>query len=165
MENNTIQINNFELLGRVLDGKATSKERKTVLFNMSDAIFKMQTLKNMGFRISLDDFGTGYSSLSYLQILPLDTLKIDKSFVNDITSKNGKQASITNSIIMMVKNMGLETIAEGVEQNEQFELLKKFNCNIIQGFLMGKPMAQDRCEAFLRGDPKALLNMNSADCD
>lgn len=133
--------------------------------NMSDAIFKMQTLKNMGFRISLDDFGTGYSSLSYLQILPLDTLKIDKSFVNDITSKNGKQASITNSIIMMVKNMGLETIAEGVEQNEQFELLKKFNCNIIQGFLMGKPMAQDRCEAYLGGDPKALLNMNSADCD
>lgn len=133
--------------------------------NMDDAIYKMKTLKNMGFRISLDDFGTGYSSLSYLQILPLDTLKIDKSFVNDITSEDGKQATITNSIITMVKNMGLDTIAEGVEQDEQFALLKKFNCNIIQGFLMGKPMSNQRCEAYLSGDTSALLNMTSKDCD
>lgn len=130
--------------------------------NMEDAISKLKQLKDIGFRISLDDFGTGYSSLSYLQMLPLDTLKIDKSFINDITSKNGIQANITNSIITMVSNMGLDTIAEGVEQTDQFDLLKKFNCNIIQGFLLGKPMSQERCEAYLSGNKEALLDMSSS---
>ena len=129
--------------------------------NMDDAVSKLKMLKDMGFRVSLDDFGTGYSSLSYLQMLPLDTLKIDKSFINDITSKNGIQANITNSIISMVSNMGLTTIAEGVEQNSQLELLKKFNCNIIQGFLLGKPMSQERCEEYISGNKSALLNLAS----
>lgn len=133
--------------------------------NMDDAISKLKELKQMGFRISLDDFGTGYSSLSYLQMLPLDTLKIDKSFINDITSKNGIQANITNSIITMVSNMGLDTIAEGVEQDEQYDLLKKFNCNIIQGFLMGKPMSQERCEDYLSGNKKAILTMATDEND
>ena len=115
----------------------------------------------MGFKISLDDFGTGYSSLSYLQLLPLDTLKIDKSFINDLTSKDGIQANITNSIIMMVSNMGLDTIAEGVEHYDQYDLLKKFNCHIIQGFLWGKPMSQARCEAYLSGDASALLSLQN----
>lgn len=129
--------------------------------NMDDAIAKMRELKKMGFKISLDDFGTGYSSLSYLQLLPLDTLKIDKSFINDLTSKDGIQANITNSIIMMVSNMGLDTIAEGVEHYDQYDLLKKFNCHIIQGFLWGKPMSQTRCEAYLSGDASALLSLQN----
>lgn len=129
--------------------------------NMDDAIAKMRELKKMGFKISLDDFGTGYSSLSYLQLLPLDTLKIDKSFINDLTSKDGIQANITNSIIMMVSNMGLDTIAEGVEHYDQYDLLKKFNCHIIQGFLWGKPMSQARCEAYLFGDASALLSLQN----
>lgn len=129
--------------------------------NMDDAISKMRQLKKMGFKISLDDFGTGYSSLSYLQMLPLDTLKIDKSFVNDITAQNGVQANITNSIIMMVSKMGLDTIAEGVEQDEQYDLLKKFNCHIIQGFLCGKPMSQETCEAYLGGDSSALVSLQN----
>ncbi len=133
--------------------------------NMDDAVSKLKMLKDIGFRVSLDDFGTGYSSLSYLQMLPLDTLKIDKSFINDITSKNGIQANITNSIISMVSNMGLTTIAEGVEQNSQLELLKRFNCNIIQGFLLGKPMTQERCEKYISGNKSALLNMASADVE
>lgn len=133
--------------------------------NMDDAVSKLKMLKDIGFRVSLDDFGTGYSSLSYLQMLPLDTLKIDKSFINDITSKNGIQANITNSIISMVSNMGLTTIAEGVEQNSQFELLKRFNCNIIQGFLLGKPMTQERCEEYISGNKSALLNMASTDVE
>lgn len=130
--------------------------------NMDDAVSKLKMLKDMGFRISLDDFGTGYSSLSYLQILPLDTLKIDKSFINDITSKNGIQANITNSIISMVSSMGLTTIAEGVEQNSQLDLLRKFNCSIIQGYLLGKPMSQERCEEYIAGNKAALLNMETS---
>ena len=129
--------------------------------SMEDAISKMKTLKDMGFKISLDDFGTGYSSLSYLQMLPLDTLKIDKSFINDITSKDGIQANITNSIIMMVSQMGLDTIAEGVEHDEQYELLKKFNCHIIQGFLCGKPMTEERCSAYLSGNQAALISLQN----
>ena len=133
--------------------------------SMEDAISKMKTLKEMGFKISLDDFGTGYSSLSYLQMLPLDTLKIDKSFINDITSKDGIQANITNSIIMMVSQMGLDTIAEGVEHDEQYELLKKFNCHIIQGFLCGKPMTEERCSAYLSGNHAALISLQNPEQD
>ena len=127
--------------------------------NMNDAITKMNTLKEMGFRISLDDFGTGYSSLSYLQMLPLNTLKIDKSFINGITMSDGIQANITNSIIAMVSKMGLETIAEGVEKPEQLQILKDFNCHIVQGFLRGKPMSVDSCQRYLAGDKSALINL------
>ncbi len=129
--------------------------------NMNDAISKMKLLKDMGFKISLDDFGTGYSSLSYLQMLPLDTLKIDKSFINDITGKDGIQATITNSIISMVTQMGLDTIAEGVEKIDQYDLLKKFNCHIIQGFLKGMPMDRSTCEQYLAGNHNALLSLEN----
>jgi len=125
--------------------------------NMGDAIEKLRQIKDMGIRVSLDDFGTGYSSLSYLQMLPLNTLKIDKAFINDITSIDGVQATITRSIIDMVEKMGLETIAEGVESKEQLELLNKFNCNFVQGFLRGKPMPYNLCDAYLAGDVNALL--------
>ena len=125
--------------------------------NMGDAIEKLRKIKELGCRVSLDDFGTGYSSLSYLQMLPLNTLKIDKAFINDITSKDGVQATITRSIIDMVEKMGLETIAEGVENPEQLDLLNKFNCNFVQGFLRGKPMPYQLCDAYLAGDVNALL--------
>lgn len=125
--------------------------------NMGDAIEKLRQIKDMGLRVSLDDFGTGYSSLSYLQMLPLNTLKIDKAFINDITSSDGVQATITRSIIDMVEKMGLETIAEGVENQEQLDLLHRFNCNFVQGFLRGKPMPYSLCDAYLAGDVNAIL--------
>lgn len=125
--------------------------------NMDDTVSKLKQIKDMGIRVSLDDFGTGYSSLSYLQMLPLNTLKIDKSFIRNITAKDGIQANITNSIINMVSKMGLDTIAEGVEKNDQLEILKKFDCHIIQGYLRGKPMPEYTCNAYLAGDNSALL--------
>ncbi len=128
-----------------------------MIHNMNDTIEKLKEIKRKGLRVSLDDFGTGYSSLSYLQMLPLNTLKIDKSFINNITSADGIQANITSSIITMVEKMGLETIAEGVEHPEQLDLLNKFNCNIVQGFLRGKPMPFNSCDAYLAGDKNALL--------
>ena len=128
-----------------------------MIHNMNDTIEKLNEIKRKGLRVSLDDFGTGYSSLSYLQMLPLNTLKIDKSFINNITSADGVQANITSSIITMVEKMGLETIAEGVEHPEQLDLLNKFNCNIVQGFLRGKPMPFNSCDAYLAGDKNALL--------
>ena len=129
--------------------------------NMNEAIEELNSLKNIGLRISLDDFGTGYSSLSYLQVLPLNTLKIDKSFITGITEKNGIQANITNSIITMVTKMGLQTIAEGVEKNEQLQILKEFNCHIVQGFLRGKPMPVQNCAAYLGGKKSALISLET----
>jgi len=127
--------------------------------DVNKTVDKLNRIRELGIRVSLDDFGTGYSSLSYLQMLPLNTLKIDKAFINDITAKDGIQANITSSIITMVENMGLETIAEGVEHPEQLELLNKFNCNIVQGFLRGKPMPFHLCDSYLQGDKEALLKL------
>ena len=90
----------------------------------------------------MDDFGTGYSSLSYLKGLPIDTLKIDKSFIDTVIQDESTQV-ITESIISMVKKLGYETVAEGVETEEQYEYLKKIDCDNIQGFLLGKPMPEE----------------------
>ncbi len=131
-----------------------------ILINDVDsAIKKLTEIKNMGVGISLDDFGTGYSSLRYLQILPLTTLKIDKSFIANIASKTGTETHITESIVSMVSKMGLDTIAEGVETEEQLDILKQINCRNIQGFLKGKPMPKDLCEKLLSGDISAVLSL------
>ncbi|MBP3476645.1 MAG: bifunctional diguanylate cyclase/phosphodiesterase [Lachnospiraceae bacterium] len=109
---------------------------------------KLAVLRDIGIKISLDDFGTGYSSLSYLKGLPIDTLKIDKSFIDTvITDENTK--IITESIIYMVKKLGFETIAEGVETEEQFRYLNEISCDIIQGFYLGKPMPSEDIEELL----------------
>ncbi len=99
----------------------------------------LKDIKFKGYRISLDDFGTGYSSLSYLKDVPINTLKIDKTFVDSVV-KDESTNIITKAVIDMVKKLGLETIAEGVETKEQYEHLQKMNCDNIQGFLLGKPM-------------------------
>ncbi len=109
---------------------------------------KLLALKEYGFKISLDDFGTGYSSLSYLKGLPIDTLKIDKSFIDTVISDNNTKI-ITESIIYMVKRLGYETVAEGVETKEQFEYLKSIECDSIQGYFLGRPMPPDQVEMLL----------------
>lgn len=109
---------------------------------------KLLALKEYGFKISLDDFGTGYSSLSYLKGLPIDTLKIDKSFIDTVISDNNTKI-ITESIIYMVKRLGYETVAEGVETKEQFEYLKSIECDSIQGYFLGRLMPPDQVEMLL----------------
>ncbi len=111
---------------------------------------KLEALKNIGIKISLDDFGTGYSSLSYLKGLPIDTLKIDKSFIDTVISDENTRI-ITESIIYMGKKLGYETIAEGVETEEQYRYLQEVNCDNIQGFLLGRPMAAEKIEELLAG--------------
>lgn len=117
--------------------------------NVEDTISKLNKIREQGIGLSLDDFGTGYSSLRYLQLLPLTTLKIDKSFVSNIAAKDGFEANLTESIISLVSKMGLNTIAEGVENEEQLKMIQKFNCRTIQGFLLGKPMPKEQCEKLL----------------
>ena len=109
---------------------------------------KLYILRDYGIRISLDDFGTGYSSLSYLKGLPIDTLKIDKSFIDTLINDENTRI-ITESIVYMVKKLGFETVAEGVETAEQYDYLKSIDCDCIQGYLLGKPMAAEDIEQLL----------------
>lgn len=116
--------------------------------DFEQVVAKLHTLKEYGIKISLDDFGTGYSSLSYLKGLPIDTLKIDKSFIDTVIQDESTQV-ITESIVSMVKKLGYETVAEGVETEEQYEYLKKIDCDNIQGFLLGRPMPAEDLENLL----------------
>lgn len=116
--------------------------------NYRNIIGKLNLLRDYGIRISMDDFGTGYSSLSYLKSLPIDTLKIDKSFVDTILSDETSNI-IMESIMHMVKRLGLETVAEGVENEAQLDYLREINCDCIQGFLLGKPQPGEDIKQFL----------------
>ncbi len=109
---------------------------------------KLLELRELGIKISLDDFGTGYSSLSYLKGLPIDTLKIDKSFIDTVVTDENSRI-ITETIIYMVKKLGLETIAEGVETKEQYDYLKNIECDNIQGYYLGKPMPSEGIEKLI----------------
>ena len=120
-----------------------------VLENVEDTIAKMRELKLLGVSFSMDDFGTGYSSLQYLKRLPLDQIKIDQSFVRDITS-DPNDAAIVQTIIAMTEALGLNVIAEeGVETDEQFEFLDLRGCHAFQGYLFGKPVPLAQFEAVL----------------
>lgn len=111
---------------------------------------KLHVLKEYGIKISLDDFGTGFSSLSYLKGLPIDTLKIDKSFIDTVICDDSTRV-ITESIVSMVKKLGCETVAEGVETEEQYEYLKDIDCDNIQGFFLGRPMPAAEIEKIIAG--------------
>lgn len=122
---------------------------ETVLMKSFDSsINVLRKLIDMGIRIALDDFGTGYSSLSYLRKIPINTLKIDKAFIDNITS-NKKEESIINNIIQMAHTMSLRVIAEGVETKEQFLILKERSCDYIQGYYFGKPLSASEIEKLL----------------
>ena len=116
--------------------------------DFEEVIRKLHSLRDHGIKISLDDFGTGFSSLSYLKGLPIDTLKVDKSFVDTILIDHSTKI-ITESIIHMVKELGYKTIAEGVEEKEQYDYLKSIGCDMIQGYYLGKPMSSDDIKKLL----------------
>lgn len=116
--------------------------------DFSEVKDKLHVLRDYGVRVSLDDFGTGFSSLSYLKGLPIDTLKIDKTFIDSVVEDVSSQI-ITESMINMVKKLGFETVAEGVETEGQFEYLKNIDCDVIQGFLLGHPVPAEEIEKLL----------------
>lgn len=120
-----------------------------VLTNVSEVINKMHALKTLGVKLSLDDFGTGYSSLSYLKQLPLDQLKIDQSFVRDMTT-DPSDAVMVQTIVDLAKNFRMNVIAEGVETEEQLSLLVQQGCLTYQGYLFGRPVPIGQLEELLK---------------
>jgi diguanylate cyclase (GGDEF)-like protein len=118
--------------------------------DIAGSITKLQELRTLGVRISLDDFGTGHSSLGYLSKLPIDTLKIDRSFVVGMT-ENADDTSIVSSIISLAQTLRLTVVAEGVETEPQAQLLRLLRCDQMQGYLFSKPVPKADAEAFLKG--------------
>jgi EAL domain-containing protein (putative c-di-GMP-specific phosphodiesterase class I) len=116
-----------------------------ILDNVEDAIAKMQELRGIGIRFAMDDFGTGYSSLAYLKRLPLEQLKIDQSFIRDI-SKDKNSSVMVRTIIDIANNFGLEVIAEGVETDDQLAFLRQYGCHKFQGYLFGRPVSVQEFE-------------------
>jgi diguanylate cyclase (GGDEF)-like protein/PAS domain S-box-containing protein len=120
----------------------------SLMENPEEAIIVLQELKALGIRLDADDFGTGYSSLSYLKRFPLDALKIDRSFVRDITSDED-DAVIAQTVITLAHSLGLKVVAEGVETEAQLEFLSAHHCDEAQGYLFAKPMDMEACTELL----------------
>lgn len=135
-------INQFKRMG-VDPGSVQIELTETVLLNnIERSIEKIQMLKSEGFAIALDDFGTGFASLHYLTLFPLDTIKVDRAFVVNIL-KDERQYAIAKSIINLAHDLNLTVVAEGIETEEQFQLLADLGCDIGQGFLFSRPVAPE----------------------
>lgn len=128
------KINASEIELEITEGIAINNE-----LDIKEILTK---IKNKGFKISIDDFGTGYSSLNMLQVMPIDIIKIDKSFIDKIDKFNNNE-NLIEVIMMIAKKMNLKTVAEGVEDKEQVDYLKKVKCDIIQGYYYSKPIKLD----------------------
>jgi len=123
----------------------------TLMHDTDDGIQKLTELSNNNIKIAIDDFGTGYSSLNYLKRLPIDTLKIDQSFIRDM-SNSEEDSSIIKAIIAMAKGLNLNIISEGVETEAQLEQLKAWRCKNMQGFLFGRPMPDTQAVDMLKNN-------------
>ena len=131
-----LSLDNYNIDPGMIEFELTES---SVIEDVESAIKIMQELKQLGCKISIDDFGTGYSSLSYLKRFPIDTVKIDRSFISDIP-QDKNDVEISAAIIAMAHKLGFEVIAEGVETCEQIQFLQSQKCNQAQGYFVAKPM-------------------------
>lgn len=119
-----------------------------VLFDINEIIRQLQGIRSLGVKISMDDFGTGYSSIGLLDRMPLDTLKLDRLFTNDLETESKR--AIIHAILLMAENLHLDVIAEGVENLEHIESLTKLGCNVMQGYYYGKPMSSEEIDEWVK---------------
>ena len=144
-------LREFELAGKWLEIEITEN---SIMKNEEHVFQTLHELKDLGVRIYIDDFGTGYSSFNYLKTFNLDGVKIDRSFIQNISSES-ENASITTAMIKMAQHLKLEVVAEGVETKEELDYLLEQNCHYIQGFYFGRPCATEEFE-------KKFLTVNSS---
>jgi diguanylate cyclase (GGDEF)-like protein/PAS domain S-box-containing protein len=152
------QFNQIDLVGEIVDTLARSGWRAenlkleltetALMHNSKRTAIILGQLRNQGIKLSLDDFGTGYSSLSYLHTFPIDTLKIDRSFIADMGRDRGK-LEIVRSIVLLAHNLRMDVVAEGVETAEQLAQLRALNCEYAQGYFFARPLTQEQAEAML----------------
>ncbi|HRO62733.1 EAL domain-containing protein [Thermomonas sp.] len=125
-----------------------------LMSNAELASERLQAFQRMGISIAVDDFGTGYSSLAYLHRLPINTLKIDKAFIDGLaSSEDSEDTTITTTIIAMARTLGLLVVAEGVETPEQLAFLEQHHCDLAQGYWISRPLPAEACLRYLQGDP------------
>lgn len=130
--------------------RLTLEITETSIISFSDYMIKnILEIKNLGIHLSIDDFGTGYSSLSNLINLPVNEIKIDKIFIEKM-NEDPKFTALVSTIINLAKELKLNIVAEGIENERQFQLLKELNCNIIQGYYISKPISSDSIELWLK---------------
>jgi len=129
-----------------------------VMGNVSESKRQLERLRRLGVGISIDDFGTGYSSLSYLGSLPIDTLKIDQSFLENV-DREPKRRQLVQAIVELAHGLGLRVVAEGVETEAQLEALRQVRCDRVQGYLVGDPVsAQATAELLKQPREQSLLS-------
>jgi len=154
-----------EMVKMVLDGHGLAPNWLEIELTesalMADPKRTSQTiaeLRETGVRVAIDDFGTGYSSLSYLRGLAIDTVKIDKSFIDGI-EHNVDDEVLTSTIVLMAHSLGLSVVAEGVETDHQLNFLRGENCDEIQGYWLARPLDAEACHSFVMGYqmPKGLV--------
>ena len=131
----------------------------TAMEHPQEAIRVLQSLREMGITLAIDDFGTGYSSLSYLKMLPINRLKIDRSFITDI-DKDANDEAIARATIALAQNLGLEVTAEGVESNSQLDILRANGCDEVQGFHLGYPVTADRIAQLVPASTASVISLS-----
>jgi EAL domain-containing protein (putative c-di-GMP-specific phosphodiesterase class I) len=155
------QGNLVSLVRQVLDETGLASQfleleltESQLLDNVENVIATFQQLRDMGVKLAIDDFGTGYSSLSYLKRFPVDYVKIDQTFIRDLTP-GSEDAAITRAIIAMAHSLELKVVAEGVETQSQMDFLKSQHCDELQGYLISKPVPAEQFAQLLREQAEA----------
>jgi diguanylate cyclase (GGDEF)-like protein len=156
------QLESDRIIGDVQDALDTSGfpaasliieiTETAIMRNVTDVIPRLTQLKAIGVRIAIDDFGTGYSSLAYLQQFPVDTIKIDRSFISAMAD-SPESGALIHTLVQLGKTLGLETLAEGIEENDQYSQLDREHCDSGQGYLFARPMESEAVTKFLGGQP------------
>ncbi len=155
---NLHDANISERISQLLEGWSVAAEHlvlelteNAIIADTTKASTTLNTLNQMGCQLSIDDFGTGYSSLAYLKHLPVDELKIDKSFVLDMLSDESDRV-IVESTIKLAHNLGLRVIAEGVENDKTLSMLQELECDTVQGYLISRPLPWEQIRQWLENE-------------
>ncbi len=152
--NFTSQIENLLRKTSLTASSVKLEITETVLMEHTNSItVVLQHIRDLGIQISLDDFGTGYSSLSYLHKFPINTLRIDRSFINRMDTDSGSR-EITRAIVSLAHHLHMDIVAEGVESLAQLLVLREFGCEYAQGYFVSKPLHSETIEALLEADPQ-----------